>query len=167
SFTVKMLTGTRKLARIGDLTHWSASDCTTQGKWSPVTKIGDAQFSRIGVGTSDDVYALSPMQPQKLFHYDKSTGAFVTLSPTFNEAAQDIQELGVGRDGTVGMILADKNVLVYRPTAPNPYVLLPQGSVQFDAGNGGRQLNHIAVFDTNTFALTNHEDISWTTTGFT
>ena len=167
AFTVKMLNGTRKIASIGDLTHWNASDCATQGTWSPVTKTTDSPFSHLGVGTADDVWALSPTQPQKLFHFDKTTETFAAVAPNFGTvSSQSIDDLAVGRDGTVGMILADKSVLVYRPSAPTPYQNLTQGQVQFDAGNGDRQLNHIAVFDTNTFAFTNHEDVSWTMSAF-
>ncbi len=56
SFTVKMLNGTRKVARIGDLTKYNAPDCLTSGSWSPVTTLADGAFKSIGVGLADDVW---------------------------------------------------------------------------------------------------------------
>jgi hypothetical protein len=168
SFTVKTLNGTRKIARIGDLTHWSAADCATQGKWNAVTKVADGAFSKVGVGSNDEVYALSAQQPQKIFHFDKATSSFTSITPSFAPyAPENIVDLAVGRDGTVGTILEDHRVLVYRASAPTPWTVYEEGQVQFDAGNGSRPLNHIAVFDTDTFAFTNHEDISWSTNAMT
>jgi len=170
SFTVKTLSGNRKVALIGDLTKYNAPDCETKGSWTPQTTLAEGAFDSIGVGNSDDVWAKSPAQPRKLFHFDPTatTGPkFTPVDVTFDPAhVSDIKQVSVGRDGTVGMLLADHSALIYSPTAKT-FKPLDQGQFNFDAGDGNRQSYYLDVFDANKMTSSNTEDITWTTDGYT
>jgi hypothetical protein len=166
---VKTLSGTRKIALLGDLTKYNAPDCQTKGSWSPQTTLAEGAFDSIGVGNSDDVWAKSPAQPRKLFHFDPTatTGPkFKPVDVTFDPAhLSDIKQVSVGRDGTVGMLLADHSALIYDSTTKT-FKSLDQGYFNFDAGDGNRQSYYLDVFDANKMASTNTEDVAWTTDGY-
>ena len=174
AFTVKTLSGTRKVALIGDLTKYNTPDCQTKGSWSPQTSLAEGAFDSIGVGNSDDVWAKSPAQPRKLFHFDPTATTGVRFKPVdvmFDPAhVADITRISVGRDGTVGMILADYSALFYHPGvggAPGTFTKREDGQLNSDAGCGyGRCLYWLDVFDANKMAASNHEDINWTTDGY-
>lgn len=166
SFTVKTLSGSRKVARIGDLTRYNAPDCQTNGQWKAMTQISEGSFNSIGVGNNDDVWATNQANPKKIYHFDKTTKAFTPVDPTFDPAHDaNIQRLSVGRDGTVGLTLADHSVLV-RQAATGAFVSVDQCKLNFDCNNGDRQLEWLDVFDANHMAATNHEDVAWTTDGY-
>jgi hypothetical protein len=167
AFTVKTLNGTRKVARIGDLTKYNAPDCVTSASWQPATTLADGAFKSIGVGTADDVWAVNATQPNKLFKYDRTLttpSKFVPVDVTFApNHVSPINQISVGRDGTVGMRLADESGLLYRG---GTFTYLNECTVHFDCNNGGRPFNWLEVFDANLMAVTNREDFSWTTDGF-
>jgi hypothetical protein len=175
AFTVKTLSGTRKIALLGDLTKYNAPDCQTKGSWSPQTTLAEGAFDSIGVGNADDVWAKSPAQARKLFHFDPTATTGVKFKPvdvTFDPAhVADIARISVGRDGTVGMVLADYSVLFYHPgTGGSPGTFTKREDAQLNSDPAcayGRCLYWLDVFDANKMAASNHEDINWTTDGYT
>lgn len=170
AFTVKTLSGTRKVALIGDLTKYVAPDCQTKGAWAPQTTLAEGAFDSIGVGNADDVWAKSPAQPRKLFHFDPAatTGPkFKPVDVTFDPAhVSDIARISVGRDGTVGMLLADGSILV-RNAVTKAFRTIDETAFNYDPFDGNREPYWLDVFDANKMTTTNHEDVTWTTNGYT
>ncbi|MDB4936414.1 MAG: hypothetical protein JWP87_3386 [Labilithrix sp.] len=134
-----------------------------------MTTLAEGAFDAIGVGNSDDVWAKSPAQPRKLFHFDPNatTGPkFKPVAVTFDPAhVSDIARISVGRDGTVGMLLADGSILV-RHAVTGAYTKIEEGFFNYDPNDGNREPYWLDVFDANKMTTTNHEDITWTTNGY-
>ncbi len=169
AFTVKTLSGTRKVALIGDLTKYNAPDCQTKGSWTPQTTLAEGAFDSIGVGNSDDVWAKSPAQPRKLFHFDPTatTGPKFTAVPvTFDPAhVSDISRISVGRDGTVGMLLADGSILI-RNAVTKTFSKIDETAFNYDPYDGNREPYGLDIFDATKMTTSNHEDITWTTNAY-
>ncbi len=67
-----------------------------------------------------------------------------------------INQVSVGRDGTVGMRLADESALIYSAKTKQ-FTYLDECRIHYDCNNGDRPFRWLDVFDANLMAVTNQK----------
>lgn len=111
SFVVRTVAGTRPVARLGDVTEFTASKCEamTGGRWVPKTPEGEI-YTSISAGSANHVIAMRGGAAPGVVSYDAASDSFVDFI-----SATDVKQVSLGIDGTIGLL--DNNGSIFTQPA--------------------------------------------------
>jgi hypothetical protein len=102
SFVVRTMTGTRKIALLGDTTMYTASRCAplSTGRWMPISPVGEV-YDTLSAGGAGMVVATRGNQIYRM----NAAGGFDHVP-----SSRSVRQASIGIDGTIGYVSTDDYV---------------------------------------------------------